>query len=102
MDVKEKLDENDKPYLLIKSEKRNTDYIIRKTRDGFVFYEIAVTSGAIPASLQGMYSSIDLAFRALKEYLRSAPESKAVQRDRKYAAKSKSKHKEPVQQGTAD
>src|SRR6056297_3511356 len=83
MDVKEIMDETGSPMLVVQSEKNNIKYYVKKSNDGFVFYKIEVSKGSPPAKLQGMYTRMESAMKALKEYLRVAPKSQTKQRDRK-------------------
>lgn len=102
MDVKEKWDENGKPFYEVTSPKRNCIYKVEKTNDGHVFYHITQSKGNLPKELQGFHTRQDQALHVLTRYLETATDSRTVERDKKYAAKSGTKGKQHVQQGAAD
>lgn len=81
MDVKETLDANGKPYFEVKSSKYKNPFIVRKTNDGFAFFEVAVKGGKLPASLEGRHTTSTSAVQAIKAYINQMPETKTVRRD---------------------
>lgn len=106
MDVKEKTDDRGSPMLVVKTDKANAEYYIKKTNNGFVFYQISVNGGQIPESLSGMYTRMSTAKEHLLKYLDKMPKTKTKQRDdrwsNKVASRSQSTGEEPVQQGASN
>lgn len=99
-----------KKRCVCKTDKLNTDIIIQKSNDGFIFFEIKFTTGSPPAELSGHYSSILKAKAAVEHYLNNRKESNTVRRDNFSAARQerkkqddaeiKSKGSEHVHQGS--
>lgn len=83
VDIKESI-VNDKPQLTVTSDKYNGYFTVRKSNDGFSFFEISVSQGKVPKVLSGRYTGLRQAKQALVKYLESAKETKAKARDRKY------------------
>lgn len=112
MDVHERLDDYGKPYFEVKSDKFNCTFIVKKSNDGYSFYEITQTNGTTAEVLKGWFSSSKKALQVLAHYIELAKTSTTVQRDRKTkireqhrkknASAAKSNSKEHVQQGTPD
>jgi len=104
----------DKPNqrCVCKTDKLNTDIIIQKANDGFIFFEIKFEMGQNPEELQGKYSSILKAKEAVEFYLRNKKESKTVRRDnfskareerkKQDGAEIKSKGSKHVHQGSSN
>lgn len=112
MDVEQTLDDNGKIKYTVTTPKANCTYTVSKSRNGYSQYEISLSKGSTPASLQGVYTTPDKALKVLLKHIENMKESLTVQRDNKYkenqewkkknAAKLKSDDKGKVQQGTAD
>ena len=93
-----------------KTEKFNSDIIIQKSNDGFIFFEIKFTKGSPPAELSGSYSSILKAKQAVEQYVKNRKETPTVRRDnfskarqerkKQDGAEIKSKGSEHVHQGS--
>jgi len=60
-----------------KSDKFVESIIIRKARDGFVFFEVSFENGSVPNSLRGKYTSMATAKKAVATYVANAKESRA-------------------------
>lgn len=60
-----------------KSDKFVENIIIKKARDGFIFFEIAFENGQTPASLKGKYTSMKSAMKAVSVYVANAKQSRA-------------------------
>ncbi len=52
-----------------KTDKLATDIHIRKSNDGFIFFEFHFEKGLVPKELSGKYSSIPKAKQAITQYL---------------------------------
>ena len=93
-----------------KTDKLNTDIIIQKSNNGFVFFEIKFTKGSPPAELSGNYTNILKAKQAVEKYVRNRKETPTVRRDnfskarqerkKQDDAEIKSKGSEHVHQGS--
>ncbi len=93
-----------------KTDKLNTDIIIQKSNNGFVFFEIKFTKGSPPAELSGNYTNILKAKQAVEKYVRNRKETPTVRRDnfskarqerkKQDGAEIKSKGSEHVHQGS--
>lgn len=94
------------------TDKLNTDIIIQKANDGFIFFEIKFEKGKEPGELQGKYSSILTAKKAVESYLKDKKETKTVRRDnfskareerkKQDGAETKSKGSKHVHQGPSN
>lgn len=62
-------------------EKMVSEFIIKKDKSGFIFFEITISAGAMPAELSGKYSSISKAKEAVEFYLRNKKETDAARRE---------------------
>lgn len=82
--VKETLDEFGKPRFIISSPKFKADFIVKKTFDGFSFFEIKTTKGSVPAKLSGSYTTFSKALSDVKNYVASKQPSLTVKRDKTY------------------
>lgn len=78
---------NEKPKTVIESDKTNHKWIVQKSNDGFIFYEIKVDRGNVPKELQGQYSRMKHAVDAVKEYERTMDETKRRRRDKRFEEK---------------
>ena len=67
---------------VVTTEKSLAKYTISKSKDGFIFYEILQDKGALPDKLSGRWSSIDAAYKGIKEYLGTVKESTGARRER--------------------
>jgi len=94
----------------ISSPKYKADFIVKKSNDGFAFFDVQMSVGQLPRELTGKYTSAEKGLEAVKRFLRKAKESKNARRDnmvkrreaQKNAQKLQSDNKEHVQQGTAN
>lgn len=80
-----------KPRVDIHSDKYKQTFTVDKTEDGFIFYEVRVSKGSVPAQLQGKFSRMSDAVKAVEHYIKYAPVSKAVERDRKTEVRERAK-----------
>jgi|TARA_R110000868_G_scaffold398920_1_gene672370 hypothetical protein len=95
-----------------KTDKLNTDIIIQKANDGFIFFEIKFENGLLPEDFRGKYSGIPSAKKAVENYLKDKKESKTVRRDnftkareerkKQDGAEIKSKGSKHVHQGSSN
>lgn len=60
-----------------KSDKFVESIIIKKARDGFIFFEISFENGQTPNDLKGKYTSMRSAMKAVSTYVANAKQSKA-------------------------
>jgi len=54
---------------------------VRKSLDGFIFFEVHVEKGKVPGELSGKYTSLDSAKKAIQVYLNGITPSKTVRRE---------------------
>lgn len=66
---------------VVTSDKLVTKIIIEKSKDGFIFFDVKMEAGTIPAELSGRYSSLKTAKKAVETYLRNKKESTAARRE---------------------
>lgn len=64
-----------------KSEKFRVDFIIQKSMDGYIFFEVRLEKGPTPAALGGKYTSMKSAKKAVAAYINSAKETQAAKRE---------------------
>jgi len=62
-------------------EKLTTPIHVRKSIDGFIFFEVHVEKGKVPGELSGKYTSLDSAKKAIQVYLNGITPSKTVRRE---------------------
>jgi len=62
-------------------EKLTTPIHVRKSLDGFIFFEVHVEKGKVPGDLSGKYTSLDSAKKAIQVYLNGITPSKTVRRE---------------------
>jgi len=62
-------------------EKLTTTIHVRKSLDGFIFFEVHVEKGKVPGDLSGKYTSLDSAKKAIQVYLNGITPSKTVRRE---------------------
>lgn len=60
-----------------KSDKFVESILIRKSRDGFIFFEVAFENGQTPDALKGKYTSMNSAKKAVATYTANAKQSRA-------------------------
>jgi|TARA_R110000868_G_scaffold266914_1_gene526207 hypothetical protein len=65
---------------ICKSDKMVTPLTIRKSRDGFIFFEVITEKGAVPEELKGKFSNMPSAREAVAQYFRTMPETVAARR----------------------
>ncbi len=75
-----------KQTCVCKTDKLATDIHIRKSNDGFIFFEFHFEKGLVPKELSGRYSSLEKGKQAVESYLRDKVKTKALQRN-EYADK---------------
>jgi hypothetical protein len=83
---------------ICKSDKFVSDFIIQKSNDGFIFFEIRLEKGTLPAALSGRYTTMRSAQKAVVAYVNSAKETKAAKRE--YFNKRRQERK--LENGTED
>jgi hypothetical protein len=81
VDVEFEIDYNNKTLKAVCPEKLSTPIHVRKSPDGFIFFEVHVEKGKVPGDLSGKYTSLDNAKKAIQEYLNKITPSKAVRRE---------------------
>jgi hypothetical protein len=64
-----------------KSDKFLESIVIKKARDGFIFFEVAFENGAVPNDLRGKYTSMKSAKKAVATYVDQAKQSNASRRE---------------------
>ena len=69
-----------KQSCVCKTDKLATDIHIRKSNDGFIFFEFHFEKGLVPKELSGKYSSIPKAKQAITQYLKNKKPSKTLRR----------------------
>lgn len=82
--VEESLDDFGKPRFVIKTDKFKSDFIVKKSNNGFSFFEVAVSKGKVPKELEGSYSTAYIALDAVKHYVKKSKPSASVRRDKNY------------------
>lgn len=97
---------NSKPHVKISSDKFKANFYCQPTIGGYVFYEIKIDQGQLPAELQGRYTRMKYAVDAVLDYERRAKPTPAVERDKKAeirnAAKVQRASAELLREGTGD
>jgi len=68
----------DKKYCICRSPKMKTEIYIKKDNSGFIFYEISLEKGVLPADLSGKYSSMKKAKAAVTAFLNNRKETFAA------------------------
>jgi len=66
---------------VIRSDKMLSDITVEKQFGGHSFFTIKFEKGTVPEELSGRYSSLEQGKKAVENYLRTKPKSKAVQRN---------------------
>ena len=112
MDVKRTRDENDKEMYVVTDPKFQCTFYIRRTNDGFIFYEVSLSKGNTPKELKGMFTRPTEALDALEFYIKKAPKSYSTKRkeirevygkkETKDAPESRSESNDKLQQGASD
>tara|TARA_R110000823_G_scaffold33151_2_gene92987 strand:+ start:856 stop:1167 length:312 start_codon:yes stop_codon:yes gene_type:complete len=64
-----------------KLSKLKQELIIRKSKDGFIFFEIASPKGRVAYELSGKYSSVASAKKAIQVYDNNIPLSPTIKRE---------------------
>jgi hypothetical protein len=80
---------NENPTVEIDSDKFKHKFIVKKSEDGFAFWQVRVTQGQVPAALSAFYTTMEKAVDAVLEYERKAQKSKTVVRDEKFENRGK-------------
>ena len=107
VDVKEVVDRDNNIVITVSSDKTQTVYTIRPTRDGYIFFEITPSSGPLPKSLQSKYSSSKKALKALTSYLATIQKTRTVkvkenQKEYKRASADKPDSQDNLRKGSSD
>ena len=70
------------------SDKVTTALTIKKSNDGYIFFEIFSDKGMVPKELQGKFSSVGSAKRSVEEYMRKKLPSTAAKYKARHGTKS--------------
>ena len=93
-----------RPVTIIKSDKFKSEFRVTPSVGGYVFYEISMDAGKLPAELSGKYTRMKHAVDAVVDYERRAKPSRAVEdakvKERRNAAKVQRGNTEHIHQGT--
>ena len=81
VDVEFEIDYDNKTLKATCPEKLSTPIHVKKSPDGFIFFEVHVEKGKVPGDLSGKYTSLDNAKKAIQVYLNNITPSKAVRRE---------------------
>ena len=81
------------PYYEITSPKTKQKYTVRKSNDGFCFYEVAVAKGNVPSVCEGKYTNPFNAIKTVQKFIETMRVSQTVERDAKYAERHKNASK---------
>lgn len=81
VDVEFEIDYDNKTLKASCPEKLSTPIHVKKSPDGFIFFEVHVEKGKVPGDLSGKYTSLDNAKKAIQVYLNNIIPSKAVRRE---------------------
>jgi len=99
----------EKPRWDMTTDKSNVTYTVKKSFDGFVFFEIVVDKGQLHPKLQGRYTSAEAAIQDFIKHERGMAVTQTKQRDIKSEARKKAKDgavhteaKELLREGSAD
>jgi hypothetical protein len=79
------------PYLEVTSDKRAATYRVQKTQDGFALFKVAISKGALPKELTGVYTSPKLALKDIEFYLTYQTKSSTIKVKENREAYKKSK-----------
>ena len=82
---------NTAPYWSISSDKFNHTFYVKKSFDGFVFFQVTIDKGTLPDKLKGFYTKPQEAIKAVLAYEHEAKPTATVQRDRKAAKRTAQK-----------
>lgn len=97
--VDEFIDEDGNSRIVVESPKHTGKFVIRKTNDGFAFFEIKPTSGKTPQKLSGRFTRLDKALKAVKEYIRTAKYNTAKKYERNHGKTVRTGTDEHVREG---
>jgi hypothetical protein len=75
--VNEKVDAFGKPLIEYTTDKRKSPIYVYKAHEPGAFFRIRVEKGPLPKCLEGQYTSLRLAKKAVEEYLRTVKKSDA-------------------------
>lgn len=100
LEVKEYIPKiNEKPIVEITDkDKFNHTFVVKPTNDGFVFYEVTVSKGAVPKQLQSKYSRMRNAVKDVTNYIENSKPTPTVRRD----LNTKRRENDAERQGKAD
>lgn len=110
MDAVKTTDEFDRPMWICTTPKAKAKWYVKKSNDGFVFYEIKSEKNAVAKDLQGKFLRPTDALKVLKKYFERMPVSNALRREEmaermkasRNASKPKPDSQDAVQQGSSD
>ena len=85
LEIKEFVSHDERPRTTIKSPKFNNTFTIKKSENGYGFYEVQLSKGVVPKELDGQYTRMSGGVRHVINYIGRAKVSKTVQRDETYA-----------------
>jgi hypothetical protein len=71
----------EKQLCYITSEKMTTKITIKKSSDGFIFFDVKFDKGPVPYELSGKYSSMPKAKEAVLSYLNNRKETESARRE---------------------
>jgi hypothetical protein len=82
---------HERPTWRMTSDKFASTYTVRPTRDGFVFYEISISSGKLAPELSGKYSTTGKAIECFERWEQRQTKTPAKKRANNAAASKKQK-----------
>lgn len=83
---------NESPKTIISSDKYVGKFVVEKAIGGFIFYQVHLTKGAMPPQLKGNYTSMKSAVDSVREFLRTAKDTR--QATQKYFREKSAKRRE--------
>ena len=76
----EKVDENDRPMYEVTSPKHRRKFRVVKSNDGFALFRIQVANGTTPKMLEGKYTSLEAAYKQIRQYVNQTRETPELKR----------------------
>lgn len=58
--------------------KSKATYTVATAPGGYIFYEVGISKGSVPKELQGKYSGLEVAVKAISKYLEHKETSKII------------------------
>lgn len=71
----------DKQLCYITSDKMTSKVTIKKSSDGYIFFDIKFDKGAVPSELSGKYTSMATAKKAVLSFLNNRKETESARRE---------------------